>query len=504
MAPPSKSAAIEFVVTSNIRRVNPRAGKTIVALRNTGWDDFRYRTSFEVYVSEHGAAFHPVGEWKIADTGHDAPPDAIAFTVLPSSFRLLEPRHVALAQDIENYEGLSRFTRPVARALLEGLRDVVFAPGTRKFEQHDAFTKSLKRFSGAQNAYLRGRDVLARLGIVSDQVRLEDESDVKFVFECQLPGFADRHKVDFCFSGAEQSLQLRRMFALVGRNGTGKTLLLGALARSLSGLDEEGTTTEPAPAFTKILAVSYSAWDDFVRPRGEGDRIPYVYCGLRSVNAEPGVDILLDVSRARLLAANDLSHLLVSSRVTMWREALKSCGLLRVGSPFERVRTRSGFLAALEKCSAGEQLVAIVLTRLLRHLRADALVLFDEPELHMHPGLLSAFLRTTHDLLEQFDAFAVVATHSPIPLQEIPSRSIRVVELVDAVPTVRGLDEQSFGASLGDIVGLAFGSRPDERNFASHLKRLIANGTTAEQIVAALGGEESLGVAMLLRALDGK
>lgn len=48
--------------------------------------------------------------------------------------------------------------------------------------------------------------------------------------------------------------------------------------------------------------------------------------------------------------------------------------------------------------------------------------MLDEPESHLHPPLLSAFIRSLSELLILRNGVAIIATHSPVILQEVPKR----------------------------------------------------------------------------------
>jgi predicted ATP-dependent endonuclease of OLD family len=60
------------------------------------------------------------------------------------------------------------------------------------------------------------------------------------------------------------------------------------------------------------------------------------------------------------------------------------------------------------------------MTRLIELVDERTLILLDEPESHLHPPLLSAFIRALSDLLVKRNGVAVIATHSPVVLQEVP------------------------------------------------------------------------------------
>ena len=47
------------------------------------------------------------------------------------------------------------------------------------------------------------------------------------------------------------------------------------------------------------------------------------------------------------------------------------------------------------------------------------LVIMDEPEEHLHPPLVSAFIRALSELMSYRNGVAIIATHSPVIVQEV-------------------------------------------------------------------------------------
>lgn len=68
----------------------------------------------------------------------------------------------------------------------------------------------------------------------------------------------------------------------------------------------------------------------------------------------------------------------------------------------------------LEDLSSGEQHELIVLYELLFRAPKNALVLVDEPEISLHVAWQSRFLSDLINILGLTDAYAIVATHSPV------------------------------------------------------------------------------------------
>ena len=81
---------------------------------------------------------------------------------------------------------------------------------------------------------------------------------------------------------------------------------------------------------------------------------------------------------------------------------------------------------ALEDLSSGEQHELVLLYEILFHLPRNGLVLIDEPEISLHVAWQSRFLADLIDILKLADAYAIVATHSPVI---IGSRTDLMVEL---------------------------------------------------------------------------
>jgi predicted ATP-binding protein involved in virulence len=68
----------------------------------------------------------------------------------------------------------------------------------------------------------------------------------------------------------------------------------------------------------------------------------------------------------------------------------------------------------LEDLSSGEQNELVLLYELLFQTPANGLILVDEPEISLHAAWQSRFLADLIEILKLNDAYAVVATHSPM------------------------------------------------------------------------------------------
>jgi predicted ATP-dependent endonuclease of OLD family len=106
--------------------------------------------------------------------------------------------------------------------------------------------------------------------------------------------------------------------------------------------------------------------------------------------------------------------------------------------------------------SSGQNIIIYVITGIIANINNESLVIFDEPEMHLHPNAIANLIRLLHALLDKYNSFAILATHSPIILQEIPSKFVRVLERDGNIPSTRNLDIESFGENLTTLTSDVF------------------------------------------------
>lgn len=455
------------------------AGEETFVLERDLWDDAGYVCSFRVFAFVRGRRIK-LGDWKILDGAKTGP----RTTELEDSFDQLPASFVSVAQSAGAYEAVRDLPPPLARRLLVGLRDVAISPRRDHFRV-DGFKQAALRFSGAVDAFRRGPDILNRRARSTKRGLETIDLDVI----APLQGFIGPHRIRLSFSSKASLSGLRRLTVIVGANGTGKTQLLAALARAVSGLRKQDARIKPDPPFTKVIAVAYGAFDRFKRPRIDAGPISYEYCGLRRAPAENQPDqVTIDLEAAISRTAETLEAL-PSARRRLWARALGELRLTLRPSPGT---PRNQLVEMIKTMSAGEQLATMVVTDLANHLRPHALVLFDEPETHLHPKLLAGLMRAIRLLLESLDGYAIVATHALLPLQESLADSVIVLDRYERSVRARSPDIECFGASLDEIQREVFGLGEEDRNFNRALER------SADALTKAARKRPSLGLDLAL------
>lgn len=440
-----------LVVVPSRHMISDLQRPCVVLVRGQRWNDFGYKTIFHVIYCG-SSTDHSLGTVKILRRGEKM------WQPVDMSFERLPEGTCSLGQSADYYEKLSTQFGPTHSAeLLHRLRDITMDPALdASFHDDEGYQKSLFRSSEALRVYILRTDRSAATSLSS-------ASEIKFQFSCLLTGFEAPHDITFTFYPRDK--ELGRVNAVIGRNATGKTQLLRELARKMSGLCQSKAELVGAPLFSRAIVVTYSSFDDFQRyehwkPENT-NAVGYYYCGL--LGREGGVD----VSRSIEVAVAEINTMDTHERARWqgWLEDARLTDAERVLLTTIDYHDAEAATKALGKLSSGHQLLVLLLTNLAMRLRPQSLILFDEPELHLHPNLLSALMRVLHRALTDMESFAIVTTHSPQVLQEIPARSVRILERHGDTPRVRTYPRESFGANLGEIADVAFGVSEERKNY---------------------------------------
>jgi len=479
-----------------------------VVLVQDNWDDYGYKTTYHATLHPSDDEIVELGTVKILWERQTS-----GYGPLPREpFVRLGPEFCSLGGDLDYYETIFKRGRPFYEDYLRGLGDVTFSDEVRaRFEDLEGYKVSLMRLSGAERTIADAVKLFQRDASV--QRRRGGAAGFVVKFRTQVADGANKFTIDFDFR--RKGPLPHRLNALIGYNGTGKTRLLSNLAIAASGFGystkEEllakraGRFVGNPPPFKTVVVISYSPFDTFVIPgrtneeqdklREQGAIFGYVYCGLRELAERVGYPFerrqtyrlrTPDEVEAEFLAA--LNRVRTAERLDALLEILKP--LLHDAS-FQRIGLTKLYhseddrrLAELFRgLSSGHKIVLKIVTELTAHIHGSepTLVLIDEPETHLHPPLLAALLKSVRACLDQFDGYAVVATHSPVVLQETPSRFVNVLRRVGDNTHAISATIETFGESIGVITQDVFNLDDGTTDWHDTLRK-VARRRSIEEI----------------------
>lgn len=472
------------------------------------WDDYGYRSTFNVVLHLSATEAIDLGNIKIIQADRTG-----GYTEMPRRpFEQLSEYHASLGADLDYYETLYKLGGDIFRPFLEGLRDVAFSDDAKAVvEDTEGYRVSMLRFSGAERT-------------IADATRLLRASTLprrrslgfRMKFKSRVARDAKPFIAEFNFR--RRGRLPNRINALIGYNGTGKTRLLSNLAIVASGYgystkedvlrDAAGRFVGTAPPFKTVIVVSYSAFDTFVIPgqtevekqrlQSEGELFGYVYCGLRERSDDGGPDGE-QAYRLRTPTEIEAEFLLALQRVRkagrlqelldVLKPLLRDPSFLRIGLTQLYANRDDDDVAELFRgLSSGHKVVLKIVTELTAHISGSepTLVLIDEPETHLHPPLLAAFLKSVRACLETFNGYAIIATHSPVVLQETPAKYVSVLRRTADQNRVVAPSIETFAESIGVITQEVFNLGDDSTDWHETL-RALARRNNLEEIEEMFG-----------------
>jgi hypothetical protein len=155
-----------------------------------------------------------------------------------------------------------------------------------------------------------------------------------------------------------------------------------------------------------------------------------------------------------------------------------------------------------KRLSSGHKIVLLTITRLVETVDERTLVLLDEPEAHLHPPLLAAFVRALSDLLMQRNGVAIIATHSPVVLQEAPRTCVWILQRSGLVAVAERPTLETFGENVGILTREVFGLEVTRSGFHKLLEDVInKTGGGYEDIVKRFDNQLGAEARIILRGL---
>jgi hypothetical protein len=458
------------LLTTTERKTSPRLdGYPYLLLRADNWDDFGYKTTYALELHQSRSDSIRIGMVKIMRLGLE---QSLTPIPLPPVITGLPEEYCSLGQKLSYYESLQALlSERDRRDYLAKMQDIVLATEQRKkiFEVHNAYETSLLREGGARRALADAPDLLRGTRL---------DSKLQFEFTTSVGG--TQFTSEFVFGDSEAIPS--RLNAVIGYNGAGKTQLMANLShvawRDAQGrvLDaQRGVLTPPDIAFGRVVAISYSAFDTFDLPSATEQ---YYYCGLRDT-ADPESHRLKNVQEI----ATELEGALDRLRATERWEALSNAlaPLLREPS-FQTAGLTldfrdSGWRLVFDRLSTGHKISLNIVVQLVAQLENKSLVLIDEPECHLHPPLLAALMKGVMEALSETNSFAIIATHSPVVLQEVAARHVQVIRRYGLRTTIERPLQETFGENLGILTRSVFNLDNTESDYEGVLRDLaISHG----------------------------
>ncbi|QRY55980.1 AAA family ATPase [Sphingobacterium siyangense] len=450
---------------------------------NKGWNDFGVVAIFQLnyyYDTNDSGRYVNLGSFKIIHAE-----ERRTWEHLPDKFFRLTKDFCSLGDSDGYYSHIiNLFGFDNTISILFALQDAgYFTDIQERFEKTYNYIKSLLRNDSGER-YLR-------------EVRpFLNGTDMKNYYSFSYnfrPAYSDETtEVNIGFN--TQSPIADRIFAVIGKNGTGKTQLLNSLPHNLAKKDL-GVFNGKFPSFSKVIAISYSVFDSFSLPQ-KNVNLNYVYCGLKDAEGDIRSNKGLAVS-----FHHNWKRIQDQKRIDKWKKILLNFIEKEIIESFinddNLIYNENNPAVSIEdynkvksKLSSGQSILLYIITQVVANIRFDSLILYDEPETHLHPNAVVELMNTLYDLVNEFESFCIIATHSPIVIRELFSKNVYVLERESNIPSLRRINIECFGENLGILTEEVFGDRGVSKQYKKILIRLVSEGKSFDEILDILEYDE--------------
>lgn len=491
---------MKFNVVHNINF----SAKDEVFLIVENWNDFSYRTLYRVVYKDLDGRDYSLGNVKVGFYNQKPGKSSIK---VGDSFTQIGEDFFSVGTDLSYYERLNSLGKPLRDRLLNGLNDIA--------KNAQIFKKALRE-DVTKIALLR--EVSEKT--ITGQFRRVANGEaplIQYDFSFRINNYGTLSELNFEVDPWETPPS--NIHVVTGRNGVGKTFLIQEMFKSLCHRNHNPNIMEnnfffsiSEEFFANYICVSFSAFDEFEyipEKKDKLDQVSYTYIGLKDSFEDSQAESGRFESRRKFVQS--IFSCLRNGKDELWLSAIKILESdpvfksLNLSSILEFKNSSKDIKTEADKVyhnlSSGHKIVLLTITRIVESIQEKSLILFDEPESHLHPPLLSSFIRAISELLKNRNGVAIMTTHSPIILQEVPKKCVWKIRRVGNIVKFERPLIETFGENVGTLTNEIFGLEVSDSGFHKILKELVEDKPTYEEALQELNGQLGLEGKSILRSL---
>lgn len=492
-------------------------------LEESDWNDYNYTTTYCLHASKKimkASKNEFLGNIRIMKKGQTTEDryllrklfqkNNLTFTQLPKDF-------VTLTFSIEIFQALNRILEQDQREIFIKSLHLILgsnSPYYKDLEDDICFRNSLLRDSSSLESYelKKGKSLLENVACIYN---LREQN-----LTVKLSHIQNSISLDFsCVSNVDSSLLPNGISVFIGKNGSGKSTAIYKLAKLLYTNPTErfrlktnvGELDINNIGVNKLFLVTYSPFDNFIMPgitksdyqlmfsKEKVSDQRFVFCGIRDLKAEYvkseeslstlddksdyiGMDrqnqtILKTIEQISSEFFDALKIIFTdhsASRYNLWTRMCNRSikfhpELYSDLSDFMSLNdeSRSCYMELFQSFSTGHKFFLHTMANLIAYIDENSLVLFDEPENHLHPPLLSFMMSELRILLSRKKSVMLIATHSPVILQETFAKNIYIVRKDQDNVTIKKPRIETYGENISSIMTEVFDLTTDVTKFYS-------------------------------------
>lgn len=467
-----------------------------VLCHNFDWDDNSYHNWYCLHFFDKDGKWSKIGELHLMHS------DGESWNYLPDDFFALSDEFCSLGNNTDYYNGLRNVLgTSMAEDVLFALHDcAVNRDIYEKFHGKDQFRLSLYRDSFNAEKCLR----LARF-IINGR-NMDDAFSFIYTYK---PPYNEQSESDWSVILKPAAPSYERCIGVIGENGVGKTQLLRKFIQELISRNPDNFRSA-FPIFSSIIAICSTPFDSFMRIEGGDFVMPFIKCSLEQSLSDSEIQIhdgIMAIQERGVLNGVKL----IQDYVEILKRELPTEDIDKVLVYHD---SGIGVLRHYElndvelhqlvfKLSSGQLHTLMLLTKIYQHVYYDSLFVIDEPEVHLHPNAIMDFIDLLNEILDTFNSYAILTTHSPLVIREMLGKNVYVVNrMEDNQVYINHCDRQTFGEDISLLYKDTFDYTEENSCFRKKVKSVIGKNITYSEVIKELSIDDlSLNSRMAIRNL---
>lgn len=452
-----------------------------VLCHNYNWDDNQIHNWYCLHYFDSDGGWHVIGDMHLMhSTGESRP-------LLQDSFEYLSDEFCSLGNNIEYYEKMYRVLgTEKSKEVLEALQDcAVNLVINEKYKSNETYKLSLRRETLDTERALR----MGKFAI--------NGRDYKKAFQFNYiysPPYNTRCVTEWVVDFKTNVQPFLRMAGVIGDNGVGKTQMLYLFIKDLLAGKSDSFNSE-LPVFSCVIAVCSTPFDEFMSIESHNYTLPYIKSCVEQNKVETEEKIFVGANAINERGVVN-GHPLMKYYIERLKKELPTEDIEKafvfhdsgIGIMRHWDIERDNLNKIINKLSSGQLQILMLLTTIYEHVNYDTLFVIDEPEIHLHPNAIMSFLRLMSSLLDEFQSYAIITTHSPLVVREMVGRNVFIMSRLEENNVYIGhCDRETFGEDIGILYRDIFGYDDTRSCFREQVGELVKYGKDYEQVIADLG-----------------
>lgn len=456
--------------------------RNVVQLKLADREDNGFRVAFDATFFDHMGRRYSLGLLRIGMKGMTS---SAVKDYLPMEFSKVTDSFFSLGQSALYYERINRLRSDVRQDILASMRDVAYRPEILQDNRNEAVLQD------ALLCDLPG-DKEEAIYIVKGQLhRMAAHGGARlteFSFSYTTPEQDNIlvPQVEMSFDVVPESHPPTNIHALIGRNGCGKTYMMQNMLRCLRSDEEKyGKFSHEGQkaGFANALYIALSPFDDYRNLPEDNGIFPITKLILNKGSSSLRTGIWKSfwehfenclVAELKMRLWQNIADILKSSDSAFEQAEIDTFmdeiyDYLETGLETKKKKIR----AAFNRLSSGHKVVLLIITSCVAEIDERSILFLDEPENHLHPPLLSALIRALSALMTIRNGVAVIATHSPVVLQEVPDSCVWILRRNGAIVNADRPDMRTFGANIGSLTNDVFGFEVTHSGFHNLIRESV-------------------------------